>query len=599
VRIDRALPWLLLALPCACSSSDERLDGLASGSPARSPALSEPELALRIERGRALLDAGRPDEAEALFAAAAVADGQTLRTRMWVLRAWMDQGRSNDTLDALDELNRAGEKGMELNYLFGMAFARRAEGYLSDGVTDSSVQMNFLDATNLLAQAVEADPERFRDAFLPLARSAWYVQELETARWAADRAVELYADSPEAWLERGRIAMSEFVVAQQEEPSGARAEELWSTASASFQRAIERFGAPTEEAAQLRLAEAATQLGHAMLWKQRAPEATEAYATAISWDPQGFAYGTAADALSGAPRAPEDERPSGFRAALELAKERFEARAMPGDPRTATLAWWLGWARFVEADWAGSEAAFQESLRRAPEYANAWFFVALSRQYRHDSEGALAAMRSGWEAEPTAMVAAIADAGGSLRAFEDLLGWCATQEPPRNLDAAFLCEMLTTALPLEPRYWNNLGLFLRDEGERLETEAHVNQTPAPDPALLADLYARSYAAYQRALELNPEDPQLINDAALMLTYHVGGERSEIEAMYLRAMELVEARLATETLSEEDRARFEQTREDIGVNLKALLEAETEEEKPAVPVQESANDGGGSSSGNGR
>jgi tetratricopeptide (TPR) repeat protein len=139
-------------------------------------------------------------------------------------------------------------------------------------------------------------------------------------------------------------------------------------------------------------------------------------------------------------------------------------------------------------------------------------------------------------------------------------------------------------MPEEPRYWNNLGLFLRDEGERLEIDAHENKTPAPDPALLEDLYGRAYAAYQRALELHPDDPQLICDTAVMLTYHIGGEKTEVEAMYRHALALVEARLAASDLTAEDRARFEQTRDDIGVNLKALLQPEKEEgtEEAAAP-----------------
>ena len=91
-----------------------------------------------ITAGRRLLDDDRPVEAEVLFAEASMLDGDSLHTRMWVLRAWMDQGRSNDTLDALDEL-RSRHAGPEMKYLYGMAFARRAEGHLAAGVTDSSI----------------------------------------------------------------------------------------------------------------------------------------------------------------------------------------------------------------------------------------------------------------------------------------------------------------------------------------------------------------------------------------------------------------------------------------------------------------------------
>ena len=138
------------------------------------------------------------------------------------------------------------------------------------------------------------------------------------------------------------------------------------------------------------------------------------------------------------------------------------------------------------------------------------------------------------------------------------------------------------AFPDEPRHWNNLGLFLRDEGERLELAAHAKKEPPPDAALLADLYERSYAAYQRALTLTPDDPQLLNDTALMLQYHLGRDRGEIEAMYRRSIALSEQRLADPALSPEDRERFETTLRDAKANLKLLLEASQPESAAAEP-----------------
>jgi tetratricopeptide (TPR) repeat protein len=168
------------------------------------------------------------------------------------------------------------------------------------------------------------------------------------------------------------------------------------------------------------------------------------------------------------------------------------------------------------------------------------------------------------------MVATLAAARGSLRGFEGLIGWCATLERPRNLDAAYLAELLTAAFPDEPRHWNNLGLFLRDEGELLEITAHREKATPPDPALLADLYERSFAAYERALALTPDDPQVLNDTALMLQYHLGRDPEQVAAMYRRSIELSELRLAAPDLSPDDRARFEQTRSDATGNLRMLL-----------------------------
>jgi tetratricopeptide (TPR) repeat protein len=538
--------------------------------------VQEPELPTWIEQGRALLDAGKPAEAEALFARATAADGGSLATRLWVLRAWMDQGRSDETLAALDALEHSGERGIEMTYLYGMAFARRAEGAVASGTTDASTGMLFADASALLAQALEADAARFVDATVPLARAAWHSQDLETARKAADQAVAARPEWRAAWLQRGHVALSQFVVAEREQAGGERAEALWADATDSLRRARAQFEADANGPG---TAESATALAHTLLWRRRAAEATEAFATAIAWAPETLDF-AGMQAMLGAFRPTgEEERPLGFRAALEAGRERFAARVGEQDGRLATLDWWLGWARFSDADWAGAEAAYESCRTRAPKLTSTWFYLGLARAYRKDSEGALAALRSGWEADAEAMSATLAASGGSLRGFEGLIGWCAQQEPARNLDAAFLADGLAQAFPGEPRHWNNLGLFLRDEGERLEIDAHRKKEPPPDAARLAGLYERSFAAYERALELTPDDPQVLNDTALMLQYHLGRDLARAEAMYRHSLALSELRLAEPDLSADDRARFEQTKSDASGNLRLLLEAAPAEAGP--------------------
>jgi tetratricopeptide (TPR) repeat protein len=541
---------------------------------AASPAASPAEIEAWIEKGRVALDAGRLEEAEALFARAVAAD-DSLATQRWLLRTWMDQGRSDETLDALDALGRAGQKGPELDYLYGMAFARRAETLLREGVTDNSVQMNFLDATELLGRTLDGLDDTHADGYPTLARAAWYAQDLEAARAAADRAVEHFPGDARAWVERGKIVMSQFVVQQKAGEEGAEAN--WAEAVRSLQRGIELYGSPTEPESIATLTDAATELGHAQMWKRDLPAATQAYAAAMSWNPEGFDYGQVLGLLRDAPADPEG-RPVGFRAALEGAESACRERA---GQAPATLLWWLGWARFVEADWEGSELAFTAALAQRPDFVNAWFYVGLARQYRKNQEGALAAMHTGWDADPAAMVTAISGAGGSLRAFESLIGWCDENEKP--LEAAFLSEMLSQTFPREARYWNNLGLFLRDEGERLEFKAYTDKLPAPPPEVLDDLYTRAYRAYRKALELNPDDPQLINDTAVMLDFHLDIDQDQVEPMYRQAIARAEALLAEEGLEAFDRERFETTLKDATENLDYWLhpgkrEAEAEKRR---------------------
>jgi hypothetical protein len=228
----------------------------------------------------------------------------------------------------------------------------------------------------------------------------------------------------------------------------------------------------------------------------------------------------------------------------------------------------------VQADRARYKAAVQATLGHRPTLTVLEDEVVSLDFVNGAVTGAI--LRSGSKLTATSVV--LTTGGGSLRAFENLIGWCA--ENTRNLDAAFLSEMLAETFPEEARYWNNLGLFLRDEGERLQIEAYDGKIPEPEPALLEDLYGRAYAAYQRALELNPTDPQLLNDTALMLHYHLEVDQDRIEPMYRRAIAAAEQLLAGSDLPEYDRERFQTTLDDATKNLDYHLHPEKLEEAAA-------------------
>jgi len=91
VRIVLPLSLLLSLVP-ACSAPAPSQDPAV----VVAPRLSADELEARIAQGRALLDAGKATEAERVFGAAAEADGDSLRSRMWVLRAWMERSHLSE-----------------------------------------------------------------------------------------------------------------------------------------------------------------------------------------------------------------------------------------------------------------------------------------------------------------------------------------------------------------------------------------------------------------------------------------------------------------------------------------------------------------------
>ena len=84
------------------------------------------------------------------------------------------------------------------------------------------------------------------------------------------------------------------------------------------------------------------------------------------------------------------------------------------------------------------------------------------------------------------------------------------------------------------------------------------------------VYRRAFRAYSRAIELVPDDPQLLNDTAVLLHYHLD-EYDAALAMYARSIELAESVLAEPALPPPERERFETSLKDAKENQTALLE----------------------------
>jgi tetratricopeptide (TPR) repeat protein len=484
-----------------------------------------------IAEGRHLLEQRKPLDAEGLFAQAAELDGQTLRTHMWVLRARMDQGgHNNEVLDELDEIGKTHD-GPDLDYLFGMAWARRGEESLAASAPQS-VDMAFADAVDLLKRATAADPDKYRDAFLPLARAAWYRTDLPTARAAAEQAQQRYPQDPEPAFELGRVALSQFSAAkgdpERAEERAAEAEGAWEVARDAFRRAIELSGEPPRKDArgQSLLAQSYLQLGHTLMWKALTDDAKTAYASALAWNPGSVDLAGLRGTL-GDPA---------FGEVLERAAPAFAKRFGKSDARDAALLWWLGYTRFVDRKAEAAEEAFLASLSKAPDYANAWFYVAMARYDQKNMDGAVEALLKGWEIDPTSMVRETQGDRNLIAKVEYLIGPCVEQE--RLADAAVLAEICAEGAVSEARHWNNLGLFRRDEGVRL---AKSNDKQDRERAM--KLFEDSLTAYERALALAPDDPVYLNDTAVVLHYYLDRDLERALALYDRAAAAAEAKLA--------------------------------------------------------
>ena len=234
----------------------------------------------------------------------------------------------------------------------------------------------------------------------------------------------------------------------------------------------------------------------------------------------------------------------------------------------ALLSWWAAFGAFEQAQLAEAEALFLETVEENPDYVNCWYYVFRAAYGLRQYEQSLIALRAHAAQNRTELVGLLGgDRELNLRILEFLISWLIdpeVQTSERFREAALLAELTTAMAPEEPRYWNNLGLFLRDHGDQLKAEK-----PAPDPAELAPLWESAYAAYQRTLELAPDHPAYLNDTAVMLHYYLERELERAEAMYARAIERAEEELAGTALSASDRDWFESVSRDAAENLEKL------------------------------
>ncbi|MBL8858588.1 MAG: tetratricopeptide repeat protein [Planctomycetes bacterium] len=523
-----------------------------------------------IARGRVLLTEGKPLEAQALFEAAEAQDGASLKTRMWTLRSWLPQGRVNDTLNEIDKLDRAGTKGPEMDYLYGMAFAFKAKGYIEERAPAGVVDMAFQDAVRYLDKATRVDAVRFADAFAPLAESAWYARQLPLARSAADKATRLAPTDPEMQLLLGQVAIAQFVASNAIEAEKDLARSHWDTACAANLKAAQLLGTVGTPAARARTATPHLELARAFGWKKMSAEAAREYALALGYDPSIVDFGEVRGALD----------PAQFVTTLEAGCKNFVDNWGPENPGDATIQWWLGFAQFDQKQYAAAEAAFLAAVKKRPDYYNSWFYTALARYHQQKYAEAIEALRKNFDENPVDLVASIdGNRGYNIPIIDFLIGWSAQKN--RNLDAAFLSEVETAVAPEHAPYWNNLGLFYRDAGDAL-----ARSKKETDKARAKELWEKSLVAYEKSLSLAPDDPNYMNDLAVILDYNLQRELPRAKALYAKALERATAELERKDLTSAVRELRVMAARDAKNNLERLVrQAEKEKEREKAKEQE--------------
>jgi len=605
------LPLLFLAIPGfeLPRAMPTALAVLEAAAPVRGQDQSVDEL---LAVGRKYLLDGSPEDAFRMFKQAEEKDGASLRTHVFVMRAEISREHVEDVLMELEDLKRAGKAGIETDYLFGTAFYTMGARDIANGQPSSATSSFFEDAVTFLKKVTEKHEARFDDAWTTLAEAAWYTQDFELGEVASKKAIEVSPDNPSRRMLRGKLALSAYAAWQGDEAKTDAAEEQWQAAVEAFEKAIALCGDAPDQRLRPIAQQAWTQLGVVYVWKQQLADASNAFTRAIALDPATADYAAISGALQG----------QDLLDALETARKSWGAKN--GGGGDATLVWWLGYANYGLKKLPEAEKAFESALTKNPEFWTSLYYLYRIHFENRDYAKCLATLHryppvefsrlasfskvSGASPEDPpqipdrgGLVAALAyDVPGNAARLEALVGWAMDDSKhggkPLRMEAAFASDLITRIVPREPEYsrhWNNLGLFLRDEGDELRgTQGALEKAPtAFDEARVNKLWEESLAAYEVALEIEPRNPNYLNDTAVMLHYYFVRELERAKAMYQRGYEEAKLMLERKDLSEDTRAAVKIALRDTGNNVKLVQKlidkraAEAAAPKGETPVKQ--------------
>jgi hypothetical protein len=512
-----------------------------------------------VQQGRALLAHNKASEALPLFERADELGKHAVATHMWVLRAWLQLGRINDALDAIDKLAKT-EKGSEIDYLYGMGFWFTAKDRMAQQAGGSLIGMNFADAVNYLKKATGADGQRYSDAWLPLAESAWYAQDLPSARAAAEKACQAEPKDAPAFQMLGQIAFSQYIGSREDEKQKQQADAHIAAARAAFEKADALLAPSSETADRLQRAQAQKQLGDIASWTKDKLAASAAYGLALGLDPNVVKLDQLYPQIAGSF---DKDFAEIFLATMETAEKTFVATSGPENPGDATLLWWLGWARMDQKLYETAETAFAGAVKKWPQYYNSWFFIGVCRFSHQDFNGAIEAIARHCKENKDDLVATVQQNPGRYLAILDhLVNKCA--EAKVNETAAEFSEVQGLASGKTSRYWNNAGFFWRDAGDALR-----GSPQEADQKLRKEHYEAALKDYERALALEPDHPNYLNDTALILHYCLDRDLGRAKALYQKAAERAQALLERKDINKEDRALYETALRDSKNNLAKL------------------------------
>ncbi len=518
-RTDLTLSLALLALATALPAQDPTLRERAAAAERRGEYSAAADLYIELTREA-------PNDPD-LYLAAGNCLGRS--------------GRYNDALDLLEGVRKRFPDVLELHAMIARTYSLKARSMLDSGVRDAAVLLTLEDAIRAADAILQKQPGHL-EALLILGQCHLDLGDNELALARAEEVVKRHPNHPGGHILVGTVSFNRFVQTRQrivdEKPSGQELAELQGIAKAARDRCEQALLQATRVDPERALAQG--KLGDLFAWEGDLEKAASRYAAALGVDPDVSV--------------PHDWIRTNVKPARRVQLYEEAAGAYTAKPNTrpekrALLDFYLGLAWYDQSQWKKARPAFVAAVTKNSTFLNAHYYAMRAAYWDGQHDDAIRSAAAFAKAAPRAfadLIRSLPDAQQSIAILEFAGAKCyreGRQDESRDLN-----QVLALVLDTD-RHWNNYAFLCRETGQ----------------------FEASYEAYRRALEKAPDSPQLLNDAAVILQYHLATPENLQTAreMYTRAIAAAEKQLADDATPQDQKAIARTALTDARNNL-ALL-----------------------------
>jgi tetratricopeptide (TPR) repeat protein len=506
--------------------------------PASQPAGSQPASRPSLEQAaRAAAGAGDVERAAALWLELVALEPREIGWVIQASEALQRCGRFNDCLDLLERARQRFAKQAVIPIRIARTHKLEAESMARANAREIDVLFQLEEAARVAEEVLRQAPWE-REPRIILAQCLLQLGRTDEALGHAEELVRRAPRDHAGHILAGDAHFANHARYRQEATAAAEPEAPAVLSQAARERAVAAY----RQASALDPTRAYphVQLGRIHAWANEREPARRAFATALALDPQS---GVDHDWIHGA-LAPAERAEFYAEAA---ASYRAGSGARP--EAAATLDWYRAFALDEAGDYALAYRLFDAAVTANPTYANSRCYAMVAAYRVGDSDGAQRQAALYAQQAPTHFADAIRARADAEQVIEILEFLARRSHEAKELVPCRDISLVLAKLRDTERDWNNYAYLCRETGA-LE---------------------QSLQAYETALSLAPDSPQLLNDTAVVLHYHLPSDQNlaRAEVLYRKALACAAAVLGDPQADGSARESARRAKSDAERNLAAL------------------------------